>query len=142
MCWSKSPARLVAAYYDAGLKAHVEAARDEWLESVNAEVEAEVDSDSLDTLKASAQAVIAGSRRSTPRPPRRATKSRSTRRSRTTEADMQALEAAQDAARDKWLIDSDMATSRERRARGAQRTGIPMRGGQEAQGRCSSPSVI
>jgi hypothetical protein len=73
-----------AAYYDAGLKAHVEAARDEWPESVNAEVEAQVDSDRLDTLKANAQAVIPGSRRSTPRSPRRAIKSRSTRRSRTT----------------------------------------------------------
>jgi hypothetical protein len=99
----------VAPYFDVGLAGRVAEAKAEWREEADAEIEAQVDDEALDTLKVRARAAIreleevnsalnamaAGIELDTLIPD-------------LPEPDTDALEAAQDERRDAVLIDSDM----------------------------------
>jgi hypothetical protein len=99
----------VAPYFDNGLQARVEKARDDWITSAGDEVDAQVDDEALAALKARAQAAIEELRSvnvgldamrgavevKEPAPD-------------LPEADLEALREAQAEAYDRVLIDSDM----------------------------------
>jgi hypothetical protein len=68
----------VAPYYDSGLARRVNQVGNEWRMRARAEVDAQVDSDSLDALKDAPATPLRKSRRSTPRSRFCATRSRST----------------------------------------------------------------
>jgi hypothetical protein len=98
----------VAPFFDAELAARVQAAEEAWNARVSAEIEAQVDQDRLDTLKARAETALEELLEVNAYLADMAAEIEISEPPDLPEADMDALEQAQAERRDSVLIDSDM----------------------------------
>ena len=98
----------VAPYYDADLAERVRIAKAEWLERAQEQIDAQVDDEALDALKARAEAALDVLRAVNADLEAMADEIDGPRAPDLPEPDMEALEEAQDERRDAVLIDSDM----------------------------------
>ena len=98
----------VAPYFDSGLAARVQAARDAWQEIADAEVAEQIDADRLDRLKNRAADALDELRAVNAELDAMADEIVVAEPPDLPEPDMEALEAAQDERRDSVLIDSGM----------------------------------
>ena len=98
----------VAPYFDAGLAERVRDAEAGWQEQVRAEIANQIDEDRLDRLKVAPKPRSTSSGKSTPNSRRSPRDIEISEPPELPEADMDALEEAQDERRSSVLIDSDM----------------------------------